>query len=56
LGSVVACIDNEPANINLLRDRLFPNGEGLAVWVATAMARPDIIPDPRVLIIHGFLL
>ncbi|MBI4374538.1 MAG: hypothetical protein HY542_06640, partial [Deltaproteobacteria bacterium] len=44
LGSVVACIDNEPANINLLRDRLFPNGEGLAVWVATAMARPDIIP------------
>ncbi|MBI2083434.1 MAG: hypothetical protein HYT76_07665 [Deltaproteobacteria bacterium] len=56
LGNVVACIDNEPANINLFRDKFFPNGGGFAVWVATTMARPDIIPDPRVLIIHGFLL
>lgn len=56
LGDVVACIDNEPANINLLRKKLLADGNGLAVWMATATARDDIIPDLGIAIIHGFLL
>ncbi|MBI2501439.1 MAG: hypothetical protein HYW02_08315 [Deltaproteobacteria bacterium] len=54
LGKVVACVDNEPGNINMMRAAFFPEGGGYAIRPRTGAGK-DIPLDPGVLLINGFL-